>query len=99
MPFDQHYLGALIAPRAMYIASAEIDQGADPNSEYLCAVASSAFYEKLGVTGFVHPDRFPVAGDVFHEGNIGYHLRKGTHYFSRTDWIIFMQFAKKYWNM
>ncbi|MBQ6555388.1 MAG: acetylxylan esterase [Firmicutes bacterium] len=99
MPFDQHYLGALIAPRAMYIASAEEDKWADPDSEYLCAVASSAFYEKLGVTGFVHPDRLPVAGDVFHEGNIGYHLRKGSHYFSRTDWVIFMQFAKKYWNM
>ncbi len=98
-PFDQHYLGALIAPRAMYIASAIEDEWADPNAEYMCAVASSVFYEKLGVTGFIHPDRLPEPGDVFHEGNIGYHVRFGTHYFSRTDWLYFMEFAKKYWHM
>ncbi len=98
-PFDQHYLGALIAPRAMYIASAVEDTWADPDHEYLGAVAANPFYEKYGKTGFVHPDRLPEIGDAFHDGNIAYHLRAGSHYFSRTDWLIFMEFAKKYWNM
>ena len=46
--------------------------------------------ENLGVKGFVAPDRLPVVGDDFHEGNICYHLRDGEHYFSRRDWLIYM---------
>ncbi len=98
-PFDQHYLGALIAPRAMYISSAIDDTWSDPNSEYMCAVAATPFYEKYGKAGFIHPDRLPEIGDAFHDGNVAYHLRANAHFFSREDWIIFMNFAKKHWNI
>lgn len=95
LPFDQHFLLAVIAPRKLYVASAKEDLWADPDSEYLSCVAASEAYERIGLTGFAHPDRLPVAGDVFHEGNIGYHLRKGFHYLSREDWLHFMDFLKK----
>ncbi|MDF2922953.1 MAG: putative acetyl xylan esterase [Paenibacillaceae bacterium] len=93
LPFDQHFLLAAMAPRKVYVGSAREDLWADPDSEYLSCVAASEVYEKMGLRGFVHPDRLPTVGDAFHEGNIGYHLRAGLHYFSREDWLQFMQFV------
>ncbi len=96
LPCDQHYLTALIAPRYLFIGSAEEDLWADPVSEMLNCVAVSEVYEKMGKKGFIAPDRLPVAGDVFSEGTVGYHLRKGLHYFSREDWTKLMGFINKH---
>jgi len=95
MPFDQHFLLAACAPRAVYVASAAEDAWADPNSEYLSCCAAGAVYERLGLTGFVHPDRLPQCADTFHDGSIGYHLRAGRHYLSREDWNQFFRFLSK----
>ena len=95
MPFDQHYLIASVAPRYAYVASASEDAWADPKSEMLACVAASAAYEEKGLEGFVCEDRLPEVGDVYHEGNIGYHLRAGLHYFSREDWNKAIAFINK----
>lgn len=94
-PYDQHFLLAAIAPRRVYVASAEDDRGADPQSEFLSCVAASRAYELLGEQGLVTPDALPVPGTTLHEGRIGYHLRTGRHYFSREDWGLAMQFIRK----
>ncbi len=92
MPFDQHYLLSAIAPRYLYVSSAEEDLWADPESEFLnCHIADEA-YKVLGLKGFEAPEKLPEAPARFHEGNIGYHIRRGTHYFSRYDWNEFMKF-------
>lgn len=96
MPFDQHFLLAAIAPRKVYVASAKEDLWADPDSEFLACVAASEVYEKLGLAGFVHKERLPEAGDKFHDGDIGYHLRDGLHYLSREDWLHYMAYLKKH---
>lgn len=89
LPFDQHYLVACIAPRKVHVTSADQDQWADPVSEFLtCSAASPAF----GENAFVCPNRLPETGDKFHSGIIGYSLRKGTHYFSRRDWLDLIDF-------
>lgn len=95
MPFDQHFLLAASAPRKVYVASAVEDTWADPDSEYLSCFAASEVYEKLGIKGFVCPDRLPQVGDVLHEGNIAYHLRSGCHYLSREDWGHYMDYLLK----
>lgn len=92
MPFDQHQLLAAIAPRLCYTCSADRDVWADPHSEYLSCVLASEAYVRLGHTGFVCDDRYPVAGDTFHKGNIGYHMRAGEHFLSRYDWGKFIEF-------
>lgn len=93
-PFDQHFLLALCAPRLVYVASAAEDDWANPLSEYLCCVEAGKVYEKAGVAGFVYADRAPQAGDIFHAGSIGYHLREGVHYLSRFDWQRYMEFIR-----
>ena len=94
MPFDQHYLIASVAPRYAYVASSFEDKWADPDSEMLACVAASSAYEKQGLVGFICDDRLPEIGDIYHEGNIGYHLRAGLHYFSREDWNKAIMFIK-----
>lgn len=94
MPFDQHWLASLIAPRYLYVASAKEDAWADPDCEFLTCVAASESYKQAGVDGIICPDRLPEAGDVFHAGNIGYHLRYGTHYMGREDWNRVIDFAE-----
>jgi len=86
LPYDHHFLVAASAPRHVYVASAENDYWSDPMTEYLTSFAAGQVYDRLGLTGLVHPDRYPVPGDSFHAGRVGYHLRAGEHYFSREDW-------------
>lgn len=95
LPCDQHFLLAACAPRYVYVASAAEDTWADPDSEYLSCCAASEVYERLGVKGFVHPDRLPMPGDALQEGSIGYHLRYGKHYFSREDWLHYFEYINK----
>ncbi len=94
--FDQHYLLASIAPRYAYVASASLDTWADPVSEQLCCVAASEAWEKENLTGFIHNDKLLEPGECLHEGNIGYHLRYGKHFFSIHDWQRYMEYINKH---
>ena len=96
MPFDQHFLSALIAPRRVYIASAKEDLWADPLSEQLTCFAASPVWELLGKPGFVAEDREAHDDEAFHDGFIGYHKRSGSHYFGREDWLYYFYFMKKH---
>jgi len=91
-PFDMHFLLACIAPRKLYISNSDNDEWCDQNAEYLSCIAASEVYENLGMKGFIHPDRFPVPGDIFNEGDIGYHLREGIHAFQPDDWMKALEF-------
>lgn len=88
MPFDQHYLVASIAPRKVLIGSASEDIWADPISEQLCCLAASPAFVK----GFISNGKIAEIGEEFFEGDIGYHLRKGLHYFSREDYNKLIKF-------
>lgn len=88
MPFDQHYLLASIAPRKVLVGSASEDLWADPVSEQLCCVAAAPAFKN----GFVFSNKPAEIGEEFFAGDIGYHLRKGLHYFSREDWQKLIKF-------
>lgn len=98
LTFDQHMLLATTAPRTLLIGAAIEDTWADPDSQYLSCFAASKVWKTLGKRGLVAPDRLPVVGAAFNEGNVCYQLREGTHYLSRKDWRFFMDtiLKKKY---
>lgn len=91
MPFDQHFLLASIAPRCLFVGSATLDTWANPLGEQLCCLAAAPAFD-----GDFVCDRIAQPDEVFDEGRIGYHLRTGTHYFSRQDWQRAMDFARKH---
>jgi len=96
--FDQHFVLAALAPRRVYVAGAEADAWANPRAEYLSCIAASEAFAAQGLPGLCADNggdigaAFPSAGTALHGGRIGYHLRPGTHYLSRTDWQRFMQY-------
>lgn len=91
-PFDQHFLLACIAPRHLFIGSAQNDAWADPLSEFLSAVAASPAYHLLGEKGLVSSNASPLVAQELFEGNIGYFMRPGHHAMSRTDWLAHMRY-------
>ena len=91
LPVDQHELLALIAPRPLYVCSAEEDRWSDPKGEFLSCVGASPVYQLLGKEGFPATD-FPGLEQPV-TGTIGYHIRPGKHDIKPYDWKCFMNFA------
>jgi hypothetical protein len=94
LPFDQHMVIALHAPRPVYIASAEQDRGADPEGEFVAAHAAGPVYRLLGKEGLPVENWPPVNQPV--SGQIGYHVRTGGHDVRDFDWAQYLSFADRH---
>ena len=95
MPFDQHWLLALMAPRLCYVSSATDDAWAGPNGEYASAELASEVWRLFGQRGLVS-DGFPHPDTPRHEGSIGYHLRTGDHALTPYDWEQYLNFTDRH---
>ncbi|GAH15507.1 unnamed protein product, partial [marine sediment metagenome] len=84
LPCDQHSLLAMIAPRPLYVASAQDDRWADPRGEFLAAVAANPAYKLYNLQGLGTRVMPPVNTSI--GKTIGYHIRDGKHDLLQFDW-------------
>jgi hypothetical protein len=91
LPFDQHCLVALCAPRPVLFTNAVDDQWANPAGQFEVLRAAGPVYRQLGVDG-LGAERMPPVGRLL-PSRLGYWIRRGKHSMGRADWKIFLDFA------
>lgn len=96
MPFDQHELLALIAPRPLCIGTATLDAAADPYGEFLSCVHASPIYELFGSRPF--PGGKMIPPDTWISGAIHFHSRSGDHDQTPWDWARYLDAADLHWK-
>jgi hypothetical protein len=88
LPIDQHQLVALIAPRPIYVNSAQDDRWADPKGEFLSAYLAGGVYKLYGLKG-LPKSKLPKVNQPVQE-TVGYHIRSGGHDVTDFDWSAWM---------
>ena len=96
MPFDQHELLALIAPRPLCIGTATQDIYADPYGEFLACRHAAPVYRLFGSEGFAGTEM--LRPDTWIEGDISFHYRTGKHDQTPWDWARYLDAADRRWK-
>ena len=94
MPFDGHFLLALIAPRPLLLQTGNTDHRTDPYGEFLAAKAATPVYELLGAEGIAQYS-MPGAGKPLMT-TLGYLVHEGGHGAQPADWPVFLDFMDKH---
>ncbi|HTU93175.1 MAG TPA: acetylxylan esterase [Gemmataceae bacterium] len=96
LPFDQHCLIALMAPRPVLLSNAVLDQWANPSGQFQMLQAADPVYRFLGAGGLA-AKRMPPP-DKLIDSPLGYYIRPGEHSMTKEDWKIFLDFADKHFG-
>ena len=96
LPVDQHMLLSLMAPRPLYVASAEGDQWSDPRGEFLSTRHADPVYALFNKKG-IGTDSMPALHQPVGQ-TVRYHIRAGKHDVTLYDWQQYLRFADSFWK-
>ncbi len=94
LPFDQHCLVAICAPRPVLYTNAIEDQWANPPGQFEMLQAADPVYRLLGAGG-LEADRMPEPGTLV-DSTLGYFIRPGKHSTTPEDWKVFLDFCDRH---
>jgi hypothetical protein len=95
LPFDQHALVAMCAPRPVLFTAAAEDLWANPLGQFKVLLAATPVYQLLGVDG-LESAAMPKADAPLIASRLGYWIRGGKHSMGPADWAVYMDFADKW---
>jgi dienelactone hydrolase len=96
LPFDQHCLAALCAPRPVLFSNAQEDQWANPAGQFEVLQAADPVYRFLGAEGLEAKAMPPLRQLV--DSRLGFYIREGKHAMTADDWAVFLKFADRQWR-
>ena len=91
LPFDQHSLIALAAPRPVLLTNAAGDEWADPVGQFNMLVAASPVYDLFSMEG-INTRLFPPENTLV-SSRLGYFIRPGKHSMTETEWEVWMDYC------
>jgi hypothetical protein len=97
MPFDQHFLLGLIAPRPLYISWKTFDTWCDPESEFESLRQAAQIYTLHGASGGLG-ENLPGPEQTIVSGNLGYHIKSGSHNMDEYDWERYLNFCDRHFH-
>ena len=95
LPFDQHFALSLVAPRPLYVASADLDRWSDPHGEFLGLVEASKVYNKIYGFESLEGTAWPKLGNLWTD-RLAYHIREGKHDILLYDWMNYIIFCDRF---
>ena len=94
LPFDQHELIALCAPRPVLLSCATEDLWANPTGQFDMLRAADPVYKLVAGDG-LGATQMPEVSKVL-PSRLGYYIRPGKHSMTREDWAVWLDYADKW---
>ena len=94
LPFDQHELIAICAPRPVLLSCATEDLWANPEGQFEMLQAADPVYRLVAGDGLA-PGAKPEVGRLVNS-RLGYFIRPGKHEMNTTDWQVWLDYADRW---
>jgi dienelactone hydrolase len=96
LPFDQHCLLALCAPRPVLYTNGVEDQWANPDGQFDMLKAAAPVYKLYGIDALAAKERPPIGTLV--DSTLGYYIRTGPHVSDPDYWKTFLDYADRHFK-
>jgi hypothetical protein len=94
LPFDQHCLVAMCAPRPVLVSNATEDLWANPSGQFDMLRAAASVYQLYDEKS-LGAEKAPEVGQLL-KSRLGYFIRPGKHSMTAVDWAVWLDYADQW---